>query len=247
MPLAPALKSEVAEEEFHETLHANSEDSSASLASSETRADSIPEPLEMVLPDDAELSIDEEIGVSSNALAAAAATQPGFTLAAEPALADLNEEMVEPQAGDLSFVRDEFPPPAADDEAMAEIRRLMGEIAGAIEEAAQSVGRPDSFSMSLRAGQLQVADRFPFLDPFAGEFEYLAGEIVFVGRTSAEEFIEGLTQALKLAIEAVARSSAYADRFRSYVTEDLHKLLARERAELERFGLEDIIRQLADP
>ena len=127
---------------------------------------------------------------------------------------------------------------------MTETKRLMGEIARAIEEAAQAVGRPDSFSMCLRAGQLKIADRFPFLDPFAGEFEYLAGEIVFVGHAPAEEFVVGLTEALKLAIEAVTRSTAYADRFRSYVTEDLQKLFARERAEFERFGLDPVIEQL---
>jgi hypothetical protein len=127
---------------------------------------------------------------------------------------------------------------------MAEIKRLMAEIARAIEEAAQAIGRPDSFSMSLRAGQLKIADRFPFLDPFAGEFEYLAGEIVFVGHATAEEFVAGLTEALKLAIEAVTRSTAYADRFRSYVIEDLQRLLARQRPEFERFGLDQVIQQI---
>jgi len=120
----------------------------------------------------------------------------------------------------------------------------MAEIARAIEEAAQAVGRSDSFSMSLRAGQLKIAGRFPFLDPFAGEFEYLAGEIVFVGRATAEEFVAGLTEALKLAIDAVRRSTAYADRFRSYVIEDLQKLLARDRVEFERFGLDQVIHQI---
>jgi hypothetical protein len=96
----------------------------------------------------------------------------------------------------------------------------------------------------LRAGQLRIADRFPFLDPFAGEFEYLAGEIVFVGHATAEEFVVGLTEALKLAVEAVTQSTAYADRFRSYVTEDLRKLLARERDEFERCGLDQAIEEI---
>ncbi len=127
---------------------------------------------------------------------------------------------------------------------MAEIKRLMGEIARVIEEAAQAVGRPDRFSMSLRAGQLKIAERFPFLDPFAGDFEYLAGEIVFVGQATAEEFVEGLTEALRLAMEALAGSNAYADRFRSYVTDDLRKLLTREGAAFDAYGLDQVIHQL---
>lgn len=182
--------------------------------------------------------------VSNNMDAAGAAAQPSFAPPAEATTPDLAENLIEPQAEYQSLVWDEPSPAAAGAEAMAEIKRLMAEIARAIEEAAQAVGRPESFSMSLRAGQLKIADRFPFLDPFAGEFEYLAGEIVFVGHASAEEFVAGLTEALKLAIEAVTRSTAYADRFRSYVTEDLQKLLARERAEFERFGLDQVIEQL---
>ncbi len=200
----------------------------------------------LTLPDPAALSPerDDRLGVSKNVGAAAAATQASFPPLAQAAIPGLAEDLIEPQGGDLLIVLDELPPPGADAEAMAETKRLMGEIARAIEEAAQVVGRPDSFSMSLRAGQLKIADRFPFLDPFAGEFEYLAGEIVFVGHATAEEFVVGLTEALKLAVEAVTRSTAYAGRFRSYVTEDLQKLLARERAEFEGFGLDRVIEQI---
>ena len=213
------------------------------LTSDELRVQSGQEPL---APDGGESDFErvEHPDASRGALAAAAASQSGFAPAAGPAASGPREDSIEPAEGDLSLVRDELPPASPDAEAMAEIKRLMGEIARAIEEAAQSVGRPDSFAMALRAGQLEIADRFPFLDPFAGEFEYLSGEIVFVGHATAENFVEGLTEALKLAIAAVTRSTAYADRFRSYVSEDLRKLLAREQAEFERSGLEEVIRQL---
>src|SRR5205085_5721352 len=65
-------------------------------------------------------------------------------------------------------------------EAFAEIKRLMGEIVRTVEESIRAAGARDSFAIHLRAGQLKVADRYSFLDPFGGEFEYLAGEIVFV-------------------------------------------------------------------
>lgn len=125
-----------------------------------------------------------------------------------------------------------------------DLKRMMGEIARTIEEAAQSVGRHDGFSMSLRASQLKVADRYRFLDPFGGEFEYLSGEIVFVGNTTAQEFVEGFSEALKLAIQSVAQSTAYPERFRAYVAEDLKKLLARNPAEFESAGLDQVIQNL---
>lgn len=135
-------------------------------------------------------------------------------------------------------------PAVSGDEAIPELKRLMGEIARTIEEAAQAIDHHDSFSMALRAGQLKIADRYPFLDPFRNEFEYLAGEIVFVGQATAEDFVAGLTEALELAVLGVARSAEHGDRFRAYVIEDLGKLLARDRSELESFGLDQVIERL---
>ena len=152
---------------------------------------------------------------------------------AEPASAHLYD----PAAGEQT-------PTVSGDEAMSELKRLMGEIARTIEEAAQAIDHHDSFSMALRAGQLKIADRYPFLDPFRNEFEYLAGEIVFVGQATAEDFVAGLTEALELAILGVAKSTEHGDRFRAYVIEDLRKLLARDRSELESFGLDHVIERL---
>lgn len=125
-----------------------------------------------------------------------------------------------------------------------EIKRLMAEIARTVEEASQQVGPQEKFSMCLRAGQIKVAERYPFLDPFGGEFEYLGGEIVFVGDAGEQEFIEGFTAALALAIQAVTDSTAYPDRFRAYVAEDLTRLLADKRDEMESAGLDQVIEQL---
>jgi hypothetical protein len=189
----------------------------------------------------------DRIEVGNNGAAPNSTIHPEITvpnlLSEDEVGAHQNEQQSKATAG-LSMVRDELPPVAADAEAMNEIKRLMGEIARVIEEAAQSVGRPESFSMALRAGQLKIADRYPFLDPFAGEFEYLTGEIVFVGQTTADEFVAGFAEALKIAVQEVARSTTYADRFGSYVIEDLNKLLNRERAEFEKFGIDEIIGEI---
>jgi hypothetical protein len=130
-------------------------------------------------------------------------------------------------------------------EAMAEIKRLMGEIAKTIDEASRAAEQRDAFSMYLRAGQLKIADRYPFLDPFGAEFEYMGGEIVFIGKADAEQFKEGLTESIRLAVVGVAQSSAQPARLRAYVTEDLRKLRERLGSELERYGLEETIEQIS--
>ena len=124
---------------------------------------------------------------------------------------------------------------------LAEIKRLMSEMLRTVEESIRAAGERESFAMRLRAGQLTVAERFPFLDPFGGEFEYLAGEIVFVGETSADDFIYGLGEALAQAIDVAARASAQPARVRSHVDEGLRWLLGRQRAELEAYNLDQCI------
>jgi len=181
---------------------------------------------------------------------AAAANHQSFEFTAEAVApdeivssTDPGFDLIEPKALE-SFAKNEGTQRLDGADALTEVKRFMGEIARTIEEAAQSVDRPDSFSMALRAGQLKVADRYPFLDPFASEIEYLTGEIVFVGQATVEEFVAGLTEALTLAVQAVMKSTAYPERFRAYVTEDLQKLLARDRREWEGLGLDRVIEQI---
>ncbi len=171
---------------------------------------------------------------------AASASSRGDSLAA-PVSADPGEISVEdtPVVAITSVAGQSMDVEEA--ETMAEIKRLLGEIARTIDEASRAIEQRDAFSMYLRAGQLKIADRYPFLDPFGAEFEYLGGEIVFIGKASPAQFREGLTESLRLAVVGVAQSSAQPVRLRAAVTEDLRKLLERLRPDLERYGVVESI------
>jgi hypothetical protein len=160
---------------------------------------------------------------------------------AEPDEVDLEDD-VPLLDGDSILAGD--PVEVEEAETMAEIKRLMSEIARTIDDASRAVEQRDAFSMYLRAGQLRIADRYPFLDPFGAEFEYLSGEIAFIGKTTSAQFKEGLTESLRLAVVGLAQSSAQPARLRAHVSEDLDKLLERMRPELERFGLDEAIEQI---
>jgi hypothetical protein len=127
---------------------------------------------------------------------------------------------------------------------MAEIKRLMGEMARTIEEATRGVEQRDNFSMYLRAGQLKVADTYPFLDPFGAEFEYLSGEIVFIGMARPSEFVEGLTEALKLAVEALTQVSSQSARLKARISDDLKWLLDRHELEMRQYDLDQSIAKI---
>lgn len=127
---------------------------------------------------------------------------------------------------------------------LAEIRALMALIASTIENAARAVEPRDTFSIYLRAGQLKIADRYPFLDPFGNEFEYNAGQITFAGEEDPDRFIEGLTEALRLAVVSIIEASAQPANLRSRVEDELFMLESRERVALRRLGMKDSIEKI---
>jgi len=132
----------------------------------------------------------------------------------------------------------------SDAEAMPEVKRLMAEIASTIEKTAREIEPRDTFSIYLRAGQLKIADRYPFLDPFGSEFEYHAGEIAFIGREGPTAFVQGLTEALQLAVRSVVEASSQPERLRNRIQENLQEMTDRLRPELQGFGLEKAIQQI---
>ena len=129
---------------------------------------------------------------------------------------------------------------------MIEVKRLMGEIVRAVDESIRAVSQQSNFAMHMRAGQLRVADRYPFLDPFGNEFEYLAGEIAFVGKVKPDDFIAGLTEALRIALASALQSVSQPARLRAIAAEDLRSLSERYRSEFEEFGLDQSVERIME-
>jgi hypothetical protein len=169
---------------------------------------------------------------------------PSGSLASENLTHNAGKPEADVAVAPVEVAQDEGSPGEA--EALTEVKRLIGEIAGTVEEAARAVGPHDSFAMSLRAAGLKIADRYPFLDPFGGQFEYLGGEIVLVAQITVEDLISGTSEALALTVSDLARATAYADRFRAYISEDLRRLLVNKRSDFERFSLDRVIERLIE-
>lgn len=133
------------------------------------------------------------------------------------------------------------------EEAISPLVLLMSEVVSVIEDAVGSRDGANGFAIELRAGQLEVAERYPFLDPFAAEFEYHAGEIAFVGSVDPEEFAAGLAEALHVAVAGLSRRDGVeGDRLRHRVSEALVQLYAQRRAEFDAFGLEGMLAFISD-
>lgn len=126
---------------------------------------------------------------------------------------------------------------------------LLSEVVAVIEAAVTPRdGGASGFAIELRAGQLDVADRYPFLDPFAAEFEYHAGEIAFVGSVDPADFAAGLGEALHVAVSGLSRRDGVeGDRLRQRVAEAVEALYASRRAEFDAYGLAGLLTYISEP
>lgn len=125
---------------------------------------------------------------------------------------------------------------------MRDLMQLMSQVVAAVERGMTVAGRGSSFPTALRAGLLAVTERYPFLDPFAAEFEYQDKEIVFVGTAQPGEFASGLTEALRQMVEDLIFSSN--GRVRDYIAEELRKVEREQAADIRRFSLGNLTEKI---
>ena len=79
-----------------------------------------------------------------------------------------------------------------------------------------------AFNSAFKRACIANATAYPFLDPFAAELEYKAGQIHFTGHASVGQFNEGMSKALAQAVRDLAAHPShkqYINKFRSAATE----------------------------
>ena len=100
--------------------------------------------------------------------------------------------------------------------------------------------RKGSFRDSFRKARVEKSEDYPFLDPFAAEFEYRNGEIKFAGKVSAEVFARGLKDCLDLALDSITVSTNK-DKLYEKIRSDLKPIIARFSEKIDAFGLKSIM------
>jgi len=71
--------------------------------------------------------------------------------------------------------------------------------------------KPGTFSMAFRRACVELAESYPFLDPFAAEFEYRDGQIRYDGQAGGAEFNQGMSRCLAHCLRALAAPLASRD------------------------------------
>ncbi|MFN8508272.1 MAG: hypothetical protein U0547_11995 [Dehalococcoidia bacterium] len=109
------------------------------------------------------------------------------------------------------------------------------EILAGTEEVVDGMSRPGQFVMAFKEVLVDRADIYPFLDPFAAEFEYRDGKVTFHGQVP-EELSEALGACLSDTLAKLAFQLRRAD-LESRVRAHHAGLYERHSAVIERFHL----------
>ncbi|WP_058867035.1 hypothetical protein [Chloracidobacterium thermophilum] len=131
-------------------------------------------------------------------------------------------------------------------EQYAELVGLMGEVVRAVESGVTEALRRADFVPAFREALINIATHYPFLDPFAAEFEYADGLATFRGKARPADFVVGLSQALRLTVTDLDRRSPETQ-LRQHIEAALRALHQRRRAEFERYGLEIATNEILAP
>jgi hypothetical protein len=92
---------------------------------------------------------------------------------------------------------------------------VMQEVIGTIESVVDGLNkRKGSFRDNFNRSQVEKSDDYPFLDPFAAEFEYRNGEIKFSGKIASEVFIRGVKDCLDVTLDKITEEISKDDLYR---------------------------------
>lgn len=111
--------------------------------------------------------------------------------------------------------------------------RVGADLVAAIERAAQATGA--NFSALFRAARLELADDYSFLDPNAGLFEYVTGQVELRANPGQRAFVSGLSEALRRVVERLS-TGGHSSSMRERVAIELAVVARRRGPQLKHFG-----------
>jgi len=92
------------------------------------------------------------------------------------------------------------PPGERGREGLKELIPILQDILSRVEKLVDGVSRKGTFLKEFKRSLIEKSGEYPFLDPFAGEFDYREGTIGFKGDAGAEEFAKGIGECLRVTL-----------------------------------------------
>lgn len=107
------------------------------------------------------------------------------------------------------------------------------------------VDREGAFEESFHKARVDLAETYPFLDPFVGELNFEEGAFYLSGDVNPEEFIRGTGEAYDLALEKVPVKMSK-DELYQELRKVLKPLIEEQAERWERCGFSRVLPQLSE-
>ena len=95
-----------------------------------------------------------------------------------------------------------------------------------------------AFRKGFRKALIEKSADYPFLDPFAGEFEYRDGSVVFTGDAELKDFARGIGECLQTAVSNLEHEFPKKKLVPVKVKAEIESCLEHHREEMKRLGVD---------
>jgi hypothetical protein len=149
--------------------------------------------------------------------------------------------IAEPEAATETPPRPAQAEPVPEEQEEPGLLEFWGEVLGGVEALVDGLSKSGRFGLALKEVLVSRASTYPFLDPFAAEFDYRDGTVRFDGELP-HDFSKGLADCLADAVAKLAFQLKRAD-LETRVREQLAGMEARHADLIEQFGLADDLQE----
>ncbi|OGP73905.1 MAG: hypothetical protein A2V86_03535 [Deltaproteobacteria bacterium RBG_16_49_23] len=152
-------------------------------------------------------------------------------------------EVVSDQKGEV-LVGGNGAEPAEREDGWKEILLLFQEFLSSSERLVDSLSSGGTFKKAFKTALIERSEEFGFLDPFAGEFEYKNGTILFTGEAGRKDFAKGIIECFRSTLshfeEALPRERMVPLKLKA----GIESFVEHRREALKRLDIEGIISSL---
>ena len=126
-------------------------------------------------------------------------------------------------------------------EDLKELIPILQEILSQAEKLVDGTSRKKGFFNKIfKASLIEKSEEFPFLDPFAGEFEYREGTIQFTGEVGIKDFTKGIVECLVATLSRLEKELPKDKILPLKLKAGIESSLEQHREALKRLGVEPI-------
>jgi len=132
-------------------------------------------------------------------------------------------------------------PGAGGREGFKELIPILQDILSRVEKVADSVSRKGTFLKEFKKSLIEKSVEYPFLDPFAGEFEYREGTIGFKGEAGTKEFAKGIGECLRVTLNHLEEELPKNKMLPAKLMLEIESLLEHYREGMKRLGVDTVL------